>query len=197
MTSPGASKTTLLLARLAAITAGLGSGQVAALAGELDALPERAIESAIEASETDDDTDGRARLLTLLAYDRRADIRFDVARSLAHVPLAAGAGEDVVAQLAVDADGRVRRLAATDLMAQLRAMPALAQAELLARWALDDYSERRLALARALASDPQATSLMIGARTALALLARDASHRVRDVASAALAGLPTTPTLPA
>jgi hypothetical protein len=189
MTRPGASRSSLLLARLAAVAAGLGGGQVAAIADELDQLPERAIEAALEDSEADADATERAQLLALLAIDARADIRFDVARSLAHAPLTTAAGEALVAQLAVDPDGRVRRMAAADLLAQLRATPALHRPELLDRWASDPLRERRLALARALASDPAATGSMLAARTTLALLADDTSHDVRAIASAAMSAL--------
>lgn len=189
MTRPGASRSSLLLARLAAITAGLGGGQVAAIADELDQLPERAIETALEDSEADADPAERAQLLALLAIDARADIRFDVARSLAHAPLATDAGEALVAQLAVDPDGRVRRMAAADLLAQLRATSPLERPELLERWAGDPLRERRLALARALASDPAATGSMLAARTTLAVLAEDTSHDVRSIARAAIATL--------
>lgn len=196
-----------LLLQLATVTLGLTSSQLAAVAGDLAALPERQLAGAIEDFEGDADLPGddasdadavpvgvedeaRPRVLALLALDARPGVRRDVAVSLGVRPLLGPDGEALLAQLALDPDGEVRRVVADDLATQLVALPPIARAEVVARWALDERAERRLALARALATAPVPAAAILGGRSALAMLTRDDDAQVRRVARAALLAQP-------
>lgn len=91
--------------------------------------------------------------------------------------------ESLLSQLAEDEVPLVREAAAVGLASLLESLEAMARTPLLARWALSDRPRQRAAAARALCSDVY----VIGAPTAVGVLARDSYAVVREAATCAAA----------
>jgi hypothetical protein len=172
-----------LLKRLALIAGGLSASGASAVAADLRMIPERSIENVIEESEEPDwDAHDRLHVLGLLALDPRPSVRLDVATSLTIKPESTlpDEAEALVGVLASDPDPEVQYAAAADLLALLTELPPLERTDLVCRWATDADPTKRLAVATAL----QAPIEVVGARTALEHLARDASPSIRAAAVA-------------
>ncbi len=173
---------TKILQGLAVVVVGMSLESATAVARDLSAFPERALDEAVADSEEDTE-DERVRLLRLLSLDGRTTVRLAVAESLADTPASwTPEVEALLAQLAADPAVRVRAAAVDALAGALSALPPLARTEVVAEWAGADDVARRRAVAEVLAW-PLAIA---GEALVLGALGTDSDDGVRAAARTSL-----------
>lgn len=172
-----------LLKHLAAVAIAFGAGMAPA-SGLLE-IPTRVLDEIVEGIEALDwDRRDRHRLLSLLAHDRRPEVRARVALKVATLwSEAPDQTEQLLRQLARDRSAAVRAASASGVEHVLESAPPLQRIALVAEWCTSTTTRDRAAIAAALRA---MTPVFIG-DLAIELLARDPDARVRHLALRAAA----------